>query len=1032
MCVIVAMILGLGILSPTVSAAGSLTLSFDTCMATDLGAEPATQTGVRITIGRTGRAAEFVKGAVLTYPLGEEFSPRMGTLDLWLRPNWDSQNAFGDRFFWGIDSDPGAGNRIVLGFLGKDGDGVVYFGGDGALDGLAAPVDWRAGEWHHVVVCWDAAANCRALYIDDQLRHYTRGGSLPSKQTVFNVGSLPCVTRWMGVQDGHEADAAIDDLKLSSTIAAPGFDWIRRAAAEDAKAAARNQQSRDLAKPAYEAAWERILQAPTLDSVAEQHIEPTYEDLVGLAAPMSQRVPIEARYYSDVVYVHPDMSIALGRANEAYGIGFAVDEPFLLPDMYKTTRKLHKGYQPIVESQWNAPTCVLKQTAFTILPRDEDTITGMEPQYVLVRMAVRNTATAARKLPLFLLIGKMQGTQNTNYAPFLASASRWMSPPMDARVEDDAIALGDRTLLTYRSNVPVKAQAFGELTTGAVDPLFPEVVRNAVRFEFDLKPEETCTLDLVVAGTSALFPPEERESMRQLTFEGALVRAEAYWDKGLVPGMKLVTPEPRLNDIYRHMILSCLGNLRKNPHRPWHEPFQSPVWEGVWPWECAHMIVPLCAVGYHRELEPTLRFFTERQSGIGAYAEPGRKPEGETKSAYGCYTGNFLLRWTCETGSILWAMAEKYRYSQDMEWLKQNRDSVLAAWDWIQGERARTRRFTDTGEKVAWYGLMPKGRVHDWEGWHHVFFSDVFTWKGMNEMAEAFKSAGLPDAERLIEEAAEYRECLFEAIRRAEYIDPDTNLRFVPNLVATYEGEQGGLWWADGPSCMFATGLLDARTDERFDAMFAYLEHTWGTMIGLTNRMDEPRELGKKNPFWYVNASERGYFQNLLARGETEKALLIFYSNLVYGMSQDCYQTVERIHVSDANYSPFQPNASGNGRILDMFRRMVIDDQDPGVLWLLRGCPRRWLGPGQSISVEDAPTWYGKMALHTQATKNRVIVDIDPPAAEPSAELHVVVRHPGQVPPRRVTVNGTDIPMEQETVTIRNATGPQQLVCEYQ
>ena len=87
--------------------------------------------------------------------------------------------------------------------------------------------------------------------------------------------------------------------------------------------------------------------------------------------------------------------------------------------------------------------------------------------------------------------------------------------------------------------------------------------------------------------------------------------------------------------------------------------------------------------------------------------------------------------------------------------------------------------------------------------------------------------------------------------------------------------------------------------------------------------------------------------------------------------------------MSDANYAPFQPNASGNGRLLDMLRRMVIDDQEPGALWLLRGCPRRWFAPGQSIVVEDAPTFSGKMALRTEATDDTVVIDVEPPAAAP-------------------------------------------------
>ncbi|MCC6487160.1 MAG: hypothetical protein IT364_06640, partial [Candidatus Hydrogenedentes bacterium] len=278
--------------------------------------------GVRITQGRSGFAAEFVKGAELAYDSGGRFNPARGTLDLWIRPNWNSRDDYADRYFWGIDSDPGHENRTVLGHLGRDGRGILYFGGDGALGGLATKVDWQAGEWHHVVVCWDEEPRCRALYVDGELRHYTHFvGGMPREQKRFHVGSLPCVTRWMGVLDGHECDAAIDDIKLSQTVDAPGFERVRIAAQEDLKAIKRVEQSREAARPAYELAWERLNQSPTLDGVAEQQYEAAFEDVTGLAAPMSLRVPIQARYYSDIVYAHPDLSIALGRANESYAVG---------------------------------------------------------------------------------------------------------------------------------------------------------------------------------------------------------------------------------------------------------------------------------------------------------------------------------------------------------------------------------------------------------------------------------------------------------------------------------------------------------------------------------------------------------------------------------------------------------------------------------------------------------------------------------------------------------------------------------------
>ena len=1023
------------ILSSPISAEenmASCVLSFENNLTTQGGVSPVSSEGIRFTTGRSGPAAEFVKGSVLTYTTEGHFDPKRGTLEMWIRPNWDSTQALGERFFWGIDSDPGKSNRTVLGFLGKEGKGVLYFGSDGAISELSTLVDWRPGEWHHVKVCWDTDSKCRALYVDGKRRHQMIWtGSMPSQQKRFHVGSLPCVTRWMGVLDGHEADAAIDDLRITNEIDVSDFNQVRLAAVEDDKAKKRVNHSKEEAKPAYERAWERLLLSPTLEGVAQQHVEATWEDVEGLAAPMTQRVPIQARHHADVVFFHPDMSIALGRQNDSLGVGFALGTPFRLPDMYKVTRKLHKGYQPIIESEWNAENLVLNQTAFTILPNDDDVISGKESQYLVIRMAVRNITNEARNIPLFLLLGQMEGSQNTNYQPFLASASRWLAVPLGATTNNNTIFLAGTPFAIFQSNGKINAQCLETFSTEATDPLMPVSLSNVVRFDLDLGPSETRTLDLITQTISAPRTDGELIKMQSLNFDTALQRAETYWDRGLEAGMKLTTPDQRVNDIYRHLILSCLGGLTRNPERLWDEPYQSPVWEGIWPWEFAHMAVPLSSIGYGKELEPSLRFFTERQTGLGKYAEKERGPEGDIKSTYGCYTGNFLLRWMCETGSVMWALASKYQYSHDIAWLKKNKESILAAWDWIQGERARTRRFEENGEKVLYYGLLPKGRVHDWDEWHHFFFSDTYSWKGMAEIAAAFQDAGFPEADRLRSEADEYRTCILEAVSKAQFTDPVTGLQFIPNLTGYQAGERGGLWWADGPSCMFFTGLLNASSDPRFDAMVGYLTQTWGTLAGLMNRMDEPKELGKKNPFWYVNSCERGYFESFLARNETEKALLVFYSNLVYGMSQDCYQTVERIHVSDANYAPFQPNASGNGRMIDMFRRMVIDEQEPGVLWLLRGCPRRWFAPGESISVENAPTLFGTMALHTHSTNDTISVVIDAPDRKTPREIKVVVRHPDGKHPLKITVNGVDTHEENGSIILPSPQGHIEIILSY-
>ena len=1012
----------------------TLRISFDKTFDTSDGAEPLVFENLLTTTGRNGgRAGLFLDGSSLAYPVADAYDSSRGTISVWVRPNWNSSDFSGDVYFWGMESDPGKGNRTVLGFLGRDGRGTIYFGPDGALGGLAASVDWRQGEWHHLLVCWDSELRCAALYIDGERRHVIESSRrLPAERDRFYVGGLPCVTRWMGVLDGHEAQAAIDDFALSNRVTEPDFADAALLAAEDVKAQKRFEISRDDAKPAYEAAFDRLREGITLDGVARDAIEVGWDDLVGMGAPLTQRVPIQVRQHYDPIFVHPDLSIALGTENDSLGLGVAVGEPFELPDMYKVTRRLRDGYLPIVDSEWNTGNCRITQSALGVLSDGGQVRAGDEPQYTAVRLTIANTSGARVDRPLYVTMGEMGGQQNTNYQPFLGSASRWLTPSLDIRVENNIVYVGDRAFMTYVSDRDLAVTTQAELRTASSDPLMPTTLHNVVCFDVNLEPNARAVIELIAAALPSQDTEHALQRLRESRFDDLVAQTRDAWGKILSGGATFYTPEPKLNEIYKALIVSSLQNMTKRPGRPYVEPIQFPVWRAVWPWEFIHMSIPLSSLGFHRELEPAFRFFTERQTGIGPYEEPGRGPEGEVRSTYGCYSGNFLLRWMCETGAVLWGMAENYRYSRDTAWLSENKDSILAAWDWIQGERTRTRRFNASGAPEVSYGLLPRGRVHDWNEWHYFLtFTDNYTWKGMSEMADAFDDAGFPEASRMRAEADEYRQCILDAVDRAQFIDPQTGLVFVPNLLHFDEGERGGIWWADGPIALFGTGLLDAGADARFDATIRYIQAKWGMLLGMVGSMDESESPDKRNPFWYVNNPERGLFQNYLARGETEKALLMFYSPLVYGLSHDCYQTVERIHVSNPNFAPFQPNASGNGRLLDMMRRLFVDDQEPGVLHLLRGCPRRWFKSNTSFGMERVPTAYGPVTVHVRVEDARITTTVDAPRGHPVDEMRVALRLPEGRTTATVTLNGVAARLQDETLVIPNPAGQLEIVCTF-
>jgi len=983
----------------------SCEISFEDHLRTAGGEEPLESLEVSFASGRFGRgvlidAPGLTSGGIedhvapkLSYSVRNHYEPSRGAVELWIQPRWTSSRMNSDKTFWALESDDGQHNRIRLGCCGANGLAFAYFGNDNYEDAVKVPIDWKAGEWHHVLACWDETMGCRGLYLDG--RHAgvcATSRPMPSRVEAFGIGYLP------GPQgafvDWYQAESVIDEFKL-----------YRGAVPADFARAAGMMGN-------YWTAYHRLRKEYSLDRVARERIEVTLEDLQGLAEPFTKRVAIQARYHPDVVFALPDLSIALGREEDSLGIGFALDSPARLPDMYAVRRGLHRGYLPIVESQWREDALVVDQTAFAYLPEVEETSTGREKQYVAVRMSVTNEDNRPVETKLLVSVGRMHETQIVNYTSFEAPPCRWQSEALGIELRDHALWLGDRLLLTYRGDDGVRSTWHPTLDAEE-DEL--RGFTNCLAFELSLAPGETRSIDLVTAASSRLLPPEDEGSIKKAGFDETLARAVAYWERGLEPGMKLTLPEERLNHIYKAMILSCLNNISRHPERPWDEPYQSCIWQRVWPWEFAAMATPLISIGYHEEIKPSLRFFTERQVGVGAHAE-NHGPKGDIGSIKGCYVGTSQHDWMCETGAVLRVLGELIHYTRDRAWIEDNKASILAAWNWIQGERRRNYQLDEQGERVRYYGLFPPGAVHDWGGMrYHYTFTDTNLWNGMDAIATAFRQTDQPEADRLREEADEYRDRILEAVRREEFVDPETGLPFVPNTLFYREGQRGGMWWGDGPYCLFAAGLLDARTDERFDNMLAYLERKWGTLMGILGNMDPDPE---NAPFWYVNSAERAYHMNFLARGELEKALLVLYSTIRYGMSQDCYQTLERIRVDNGNYGPFQPNASGNGRIIEMLRRTVLDEQDDGILWLLRGCPRRWFAAGKGIVVEDAPTRYGHLALRTESDGHLVRVKIDLDSRQSRPEIRLVVRHPERRPPERVEVNGKPATVTDGAVVI--------------
>lgn len=505
--------------------------------------EPIESLGLTYAQGRgESLAGVFCKGVLLAYPTPGNYSPKSGTVSLWVKPQWNKAEGRKVRYFWAVDEDSGKQNRTVLGYFGDAKEGYVFFGSDGAFDGsfpsAYARVQWSKAKWHRLMACWDAEKNCRALYIDDIQRHAVEcSESMPTDQELFYVGSLPCATWWDGVVRGREAEAILDQIEIHPSPIAEDFENACQLVETDRKARIRCEKSRDKHAPRYLQARERLSRSLSLNSVQEKHKEVSWADVSGLASPLSKRVPIQMPFHSEVIFVQPDMSISLGREPESLGLGFALGSPFRFPDPVQVHRKLHQGYLPIVESTWTDDGLTLSQKAFTFFPETDHSIRGENDQVLGVRVTAKSKAEAVLRKSLFVFIGRMNGTQGTNYAPFLATESRWMGEPLDLQIVDGKVLLNNRDFISYRTECPVEVELHPRFPVSTDVCSEKTILTNCLQFTFQLRADQETIVDFLLTGSSE----GSFKSLDKITIDTGQQLSIASWNRLLESAMKIDT-----------------------------------------------------------------------------------------------------------------------------------------------------------------------------------------------------------------------------------------------------------------------------------------------------------------------------------------------------------------------------------------------------------------------------------------------------------------------------------------------------------
>jgi hypothetical protein len=166
--------------------------------------ETGTPSGVEFAAGRFDQGIHVEYGDRLSYPTLGNLDMAEGTVEFWLKPDWDGDDEQSYTFFemgyeWfnrmRIMKD-GANNLRIMVWDDDTEYGVAYNVGY-----------WKAGEWHHIAATWQG--DSIALYADSVQVGTSEGVSMPSAMVdKLYVGSAAL--------DPQYAQGVIDEFRISS------------------------------------------------------------------------------------------------------------------------------------------------------------------------------------------------------------------------------------------------------------------------------------------------------------------------------------------------------------------------------------------------------------------------------------------------------------------------------------------------------------------------------------------------------------------------------------------------------------------------------------------------------------------------------------------------------------------------------------------------------------------------------------------------------------------------------------------------
>jgi len=694
-------------------------------------------------------------------------------------------------------------------------------------------------------------------------------------------------------------------------------------------------------------------------------------------------------------------------------------------------QSLREGWLPIVTSAWHDREIAYEQTTFATLldgpMSGQDARRGDEDVTAMLRFTLRNTTHGTKRAQLWLVIDPQE--QLTIEGSTVLALGRVV--PAESVARQWKVAPYECAYL--RAVIDTRGQGvLSALPSCAGEAGASQAVPTAILYSVDLKGGESHSITLT-APFVTLTEPDAWLRAAALDFDAKLEETAAWWKSYVESAGQIEVPDQVLNDFHKAARTHVAITADKDPVSGLIAIPAATYLYGVCANEACWQIAMLDQAGHHDRADAYLETFLATQ-GMSTL-------DGDFSSSEGVMQGLDLddgmphrshFAYNLDPGFIMETLVEHYRLTQDRAWLHRITPKLIAACDFVIRERERTKVTAPDGSPVPEWGLLPAGHLEDNPEWRNWFAVNAHAHKGLAGIAAILAEIEQPEAARLAEAAAAYRQDIRHAAHRAMVGAPvvrlldGTYVPHVPTRTGTRQREWG--WFREA-----AYGALHLLEGDVFEPREE--EMTW-VLKDLEDNLFVSREWGRPVDLETSWVSHGGItiqpnLQDLaidyLRRGQVKHALRALFNNFGASLYVDVRTFTEHPVVELGHgVGPFYK--SDEAKALVWLRAMLLREEGR-TLHIALGAPRAWFAAGKRFGVQRMASAFGPITYSIESDGASIKLSLDMPGGRAPDQVVIHLRHPGQRAIAGVRLEGvavSDASIEAETLTIK--TPPSHLV----